>query len=91
MMLFIPNKSINDLQRGSIRKLIDFAKGAKRVDIVVTVDGKQFHVQGDWLKVAQLATPEPEMIKPPTIRPPTIHAERCDCPDCKKIRDQHGS
>lgn len=63
MLIFIPNNSINELMVQSMREAARVAKTAKRVDIIVTVDGQPYCSQGDWIKYMVVGQPEPETLR----------------------------
>ena len=53
MMLFIPNKHLNQLMRDSIQTLAKDARHANYANITMRVDGRDFVYQADWLKHIQ--------------------------------------
>lgn len=50
MRMKIDDENLNDLQRASIHKLIETAKGAHITDIHMRLHGKDVVVEADWLK-----------------------------------------
>lgn len=58
MKLELPDENINELQRRSIIKLIDKAKGAHMTDICMRINGRDEVIQADWLKYLKFTESE---------------------------------
>lgn len=52
----LTDEKINDLQIKSVQTLIDRAKRAHYVDVVIRINGKDEHYQADWIKHMVAAT-----------------------------------
>jgi len=69
MLIFIRNETLTKPIVESIKNLADSAKVATCVDIIVTINGKQFHAQGNWMKNMRVPEREPETLREkPTVK-----------------------
>lgn len=76
----LTDNNINDLQVATVQRLIDRAKQAHYVDLVIRINGKDEHYQADWLKhLVRHAVPA-------CTRRTGLNGELCGlkppCPDC---------
>ena len=46
----LSSERINSLQQASIKKMVELAKGAHWIDVVVRYEGKEHRFQADWIK-----------------------------------------
>lgn len=56
MLIEIPDEYINPLQRDSINKLLGFAKNMSFANIYVRIDGRDEHLEADYLNHAREVT-----------------------------------